>query len=873
MTADEIRQKFLDFFRQRGHLVQPSASLSTDDPQLLFTIAGMVPFKPFFLGEKKPPSSRLTTCQLCFRTNDLDRVGRTAHHHTFFEMLGNFSFGDYFKEEACQWGWEFVTEELRLRKDRIWTTVFRDDEETYQIWRKLGVPSSRIIRKDEEENFWSLAEVGPCGPDTELFFDRGEEFGCGRTGCEPGCDCGRWVEIWNLVFMQFNRDEKGKLSPLPTRNIDTGMGLERIASVVQGVRDDYQTDLFIPLINWLKEISPKEEEVSFRVISDHLRALTFLLAEKILPSNTGRGYVVRRVLRRAFRYGRKIGLEEPFLYKGVPVVVKTMESSYPHLKRMREEIAKIIKQEEKVFQATLTKGMEILERIISDLKKRGERFVPPREVFKLYDTYGFPPDITEEIAGEEGLKVERKAFEKLLAEQKRSARKDFKEKKREQILKLRTKAQLSSLEKQIKKVEFKGYETLKLDTSLMGIIKDGTMVDELREGEDGELILSSTPFYPEGGGQLADRGKIYTADARAEVLNVQRLSEGIILHRAKVLRGKFEKGAKVRAEVDEVRRKAISRAHTATHLLQAVLREIFGEGVQQSGSLVDEDRLRFDFTHTSPLSGKELEKVTLLLNEKIRENLSVKIEETSLDEARRMGAIALFEEKYGERVRVVSVGDFSREVCGGTHLTSSGEIGLVKIISETGVASGIRRIEALVGEKALRWVEEKEALLRKIALKLRTSEEGILARIEERERALEEKDKQLRRWQRRLLDLRMEELLSSASYVGGKRIVGGRCDEVSSEVLRETAERLRDRLKEGIVVLASGSQKKSFLVAASTEKSLPANQILREVARLAGGNAGGRWDFAQGGTSQISKVDQALRKLPEIVERFLNQGG
>jgi len=873
MTANEIRRRFLDFFRQRGHLVRSSASLSTNDPHLLFTIAGMVPFKPFFLGEKKPPFSRVATCQLCFRTNDLYRVGHSPHHHTFFEMLGNFSFGDYFKEEACEWGWEFVTKELRLERNRIWTTVFKDDEETYQIWKKLGIPSVRIIREGEEENFWSLAEVGPCGPDTELFFDRGERFGCGRTSCEPGCDCGRWVEIWNLVFMQFNRDERGRLSPLPARNIDTGMGLERIASVVQGARDDYQTDVFISLIDWLKDLSPpkKEQEIPLRVISDHLRALTFLLAEKILPSNTGRGYVVRRILRRAFRYGRKIGLEGPFLYKGVPVVVETMEEPYPYLKKMRDEIAEIIKQEEEVFQATLTRGMEILEEVIDDLKKRRKSSIPPREVFKLYDTYGFPLDMTEEIAEEEGLRVDRKAFGELLSEQRRSARRDFEEKKREETLKLTTKAQISSLRQKIGKVEFKGYETLKLNTFLTGIIKDGTMVNELKEGEEGELILASTPFYPEGGGQLADKGKICTHDGRAEVLDVQRIEEGIILHRVKVVRGNFRKDTDVTTRVDEARRKAICRAHTATHLLQAVLREMLGGRVRQSGSLVDEDRLRFDFTHPSPLRSEELERIMLLLNEKVRENLTVKIEKTTLDEARREGAIALFEEKYGQKVRVVSIGDFSREVCGGTHLSSSGQMGFIRILSETGVASGIRRIEALVGERALRWVEEREALLRKIASKLRTSQEGILARIEERERALEERDKQIRKWQRRLLDLKVKELISSASYVGSMRIVKGRCDDVSPQLLRETAERIRDELKEGIVVLASMKQNKSFLVTASTEKNIPANQILRQVARLAGGNAGGRWDFAQGGTSRTSKIDQALEKLPEIVEKFSNQ--
>jgi len=871
MISNEIRREFLNFFKQRGHLVQPSAPLAINDPELLFTIAGMVPFKTFFLGEKTPPASRITSCQLCFRTNDLDRVGQTPYHHTFFEMLGNFSFGDYFKKEACEWGWEFITNWLGLDKSHIWITIFREDEETYQIWKKIGIPSSRILRRDEKDNFWALAEVGPCGPDTEIFFDRGEKFGCGKVNCEPGCDCRRWVEVWNLVFMQFNRDEKGKLSPLPRKNIDTGMGLERVTSVVQGTGDDYQTDLFTSLLGWLKDLSlsKRAEEKFFRIICDHLRALTFLLGEGILPSNTGRGYVVRRILRRASRYGRKIGLEDPFLYKGVPVVIKTMEEPYPHLKKVRGEIVKIIKGEEESFQSTLIRGMGILERIIDDLRQRGEKLISSRDVFKLYDTYGFPLDLTEEIATEEGLKIDTQSVEKLLNEQKRWSREDFKEKKRS-IVGTRIKAQISSLKQCVGKVEFKGYETLRLKTSLVGIVKEGVLVDEINEEEEGQIILASTPFYPEGGGQVGDKGRIFTVDSEADVLDTQEMDE-VILHQVRVLKGKLRKDDKVMAEVDAQRRKAISRAHTSTHLLQATLRKILGKGVKQSGSLVEEDRLRFDFTHPFPLSEKEIEKVSLLLNEKIREDLPITVEETTLEEASKRGAIALFEERYGEKVRVVSIGDFSREVCGGTHLCRSGEIGLVKVISEEGIASGVRRIEALVGEKALEWSEKREKLLRKIISKLRTSDDKVLSLIEERERKLRDKEKELKKWQRRLLDLSTEKLIKQALCLGRIKIVKGKWEGISSEILRELAEKMRDKLKEGIVVLASVGQGKVFLAAASTQENLPANQILKEVARLGGGSAGGRWDFAQGGTSQPSRVDQALEKLPAIVKNFVSQ--
>jgi len=869
MIANEIRQEFLNFFKRRGHLIQPSASLSTEDPELLFTIAGMVPFKTFFFVDKKPAVSRITSCQLCFRTNDLDRVGQTPYHHTFFEMLGNFSFGDYFKKEACQWGWEFITKKLSLDKPRIWITIFKDDEETYQIWKKIGLPSSRILRKGEGDNFWSLGEVGPCGPDTEIFFDMGEEFGCGKINCEPGCDCRRWVEVWNLVFMQFNRDERGNLSPLPRKNIDTGMGLERITSVAQGTGDDYQTDLFIPLLNWLKNLSPSkgEDERFFRIICDHLRALTFLLGEGILPSNTGRGYVVRRILRRASRYGRKIGLESPFLYKGVPMVIKTMEEPYPHLQRAKGKIVKIVKREEESFQSTLIRGMGILEKIIDNLRQKGRKLISPRDVFKLYDTYGFPLDLTEEIATEEGLKVDRKTSEELLNEQKRSSREDFKEKKGG-IGRTGTKAQIPSLKQWMGIVEFKGYETLKLKTSLAGIIKEGVLAEEISQGERGQVILASTPFYPEGGGQVGDKGRIFTIGSEAEVLDTQKMDE-VILHQVRVLKGRFKKGDGVIAEVDEQRRKAISRAHTSTHLLQAALRKILGEGVKQSGSLVEGDRLRFDFAHTSLLSNEELEKVTFLLNEKIRENLPITIEKTTLNEAHKKGAIALFEERYEEKVRVVNIGDFSREVCGGTHLCSSGEIGLVRIISESGVAAGVRRIEALVGEKALKWVEERENLLKRIIFRLGTSEDKVLSSIEEREKKLKDKERELKKWQRKLLGLNIEKLIEEAPCLGSIKIVRGKWEDVSSEILREYTEKIRDKLKEGVVILASVSQNKVFLAASSTQKNLPANQILREVARLAGGSAGGRWDFAQGGTPQPSKIDQALEKLPTIVKRLV----
>lgn len=887
MIGNEIRKEFLDFFKQRGHLIQPSAPLSINDPTLLFPIAGMVPLKAFFLGEKEPPASRLASCQLCFRTNDLDRVGQTFYHHTLFEMLGNFSLGDYFKKEACQWSWEFVVKELGLSQHRIWVTVFEEDDEAYQIWKKIGIPPSKILKKDEKENFWSLGEVGPCGPDTEIFFDRGGEYGCSGINCLPGCNnCSRWVEIWNLVFMQFNRDKEGKLSPLPSKNIDTGMGLERIASALQGVESDYDTDLFSPILHWLRNILPenKKEEKSLRVIADHLRALTFLLGEKILPSNIGKGYVVRRVLRRAYRFGRKLGSGETFLYKGVSVVVKMMQESYPYLKKRQEEIVSLIKAEEEGFQATLSRGMGILEGIIWDLKKKKKRVIPFQDVFRLYDTYGFPLEITEEIAREEGLIINREGYDKLLTKQRERSRKRTLEINVNKMVKIGDKVNVATtdvsgvageifeklkLEHDLDTAKmFRGYQELKLDTTLIAIIKEGKEVEKIKEGEAG-LILLSTPFYPEGGGQIGDRGKIFNETGCVKVLDTQKIDEEIILHRVRMLKGELEKTSRVVAEVDEKRRKAIARAHTATHLLQAALREILGETVRQSGSLVGEDKLRFDFSYPSPLSDEQLKKITFLVNEKIRENLSVTVKEMNLKEAQEEGAVALFEAKYKEKVRVITIAKFSQEVCGGTHLSSTGEVGILRIISESSIASGVRRIEALVGERALDLIEEKESLLRRIGETLETGESTILTRIEEKNQKLQKQQEQMKEWQKRLAEVEMENLIQHASRVGDIKLVTGEWQDLSPGILRQTAEKLKVKLKKGIVVLASTTQKKAFLVVASNQKELPADKIIKEVCRIAEGSGGGRWDFAQGGTSLPHKIDQALKELPLIIEKIL----
>ncbi|KKL97796.1 hypothetical protein LCGC14_1830840, partial [marine sediment metagenome] len=822
------------------------------------------------------------------RTSDLDRVGETSYHHTLFEMLGNFSLGDYFKKEACQWSWEFVVKKLGLSEHRIWITVFKEDDETYQIWKEIGIPPSRILRKGEEENFWSLGEVGPCGPDTEIFFDRGGECGCSGMRCSPGCNkCSRWVEIWNLVFMQFNRDKEGKLSPLPSKNIDTGMGLERVASVLQGVESDYDTDLFTPILTWLKDMLPEKikEEKSLRVIADHLRALTFLLGARILPSNVGRGYVIRRILRRAYRFGRKLRLRDTFLSEGVPIIIGMMEQPYPHLKDMQKQIVSLVQAEEKSFRTTLNRGIPIVRGVFRRTKK-DSKMVSGENVLILSDTYGMPAEVIKDMAWEEGLRVDMKEYKCLMDKQKERSRKQTLKININEMVRIGDKVSVAAsdvigvagriseklkLEHNLHTAKiFQGHRKLKLNTTLIAIIKEGREVEKIKDGE-AELILFSTSFYPEGGGQIGDRGKIFNEAGCAEVLDTQRIDDQIILHQVRMLKGELKKASRVVAEVNEKRRKAVARAHTATHLLQAALREVLGETVKQSGSLVGENRLRFDFSYFSPSNDEQLKKISSLINEKIRENLSVAVKEMGLKEAQKKGAIALFESKYKEKVRLVTIGKFSQEVCGGTHLSSTGEIGILRIISESSIASGIRRIEALVGEKALELVEEKESLLRRIGEALETGESTILTRIEEKNQKLQKQQERMKEWQKRLAQVEMENLMQQASRVRDIKLITGEWQNLSPEILRQAAEKLKVKLKKGIVVLASIAQKEAFLVVASTQKELPADEIIKEVCRIAGGNGGGRWDFAQGGTSLPHKVDQALKEVPLIIEKILSR--
>ncbi len=729
LSSNEIRESFLNFFKDKGHEIVKSASLIPEtDKTLLFTNAGMVPFKNVFLGLEKRPYKRAASCQKVFRVsgkhNDLENVGYTPRHHTFFEMLGNFSFGDYFKREAIEYAWEYLTKVLEIPEERLHVSVFKEDEEAYKIWRDIiGLPEEKIHRLGEEDNFWSMGNTGPCGPSSEIYFDRGEQFGNPEFASEED---NRYLEIWNLVFMQYNRDEKGNLTPLPNPNIDTGMGLERIASVLQGVNSNFETDLFLPIIDFIENISGKDynpekpdekETVAFRVIADHLRAITFLISDGVLPSNEGRGYVLRRILRRALRYGKELGIEKPFLYEGVDVVIDIMKDAYPELLGNRGFIKGLVKSEEERFIKTLKRGMELVYQIIASAKKEGRSQITGEEVFRLYDTYGFPVDLILDIAKDEGFSVDIAGFQKNLDIQRERARKNWKGQAKE------VKPIYIELKNKLHSTEFLGYQKYEVeDSKIISVIKDDKEVNELKEGEIGEVILDKTPFYPEKGGQVGDTGIIEGKGFLAEVLDTQMPIDNLIVHKVKILFGSLKVGETVFAKIDVERRKDIMRHHTATHLLHSALRDILGEHVKQAGSLVHPDYLRFDFTHFEALSEEEIKRVEELVNNEIMKNEEVVCEELSYDEAIKSGAIAIFEEKYGDKVRVITAG-ISKELCGGTHVNRTGDIGYFKIISETAISSGTRRIEAVAGRKAVEVGQREHFLLEDIKRALASKEE------------------------------------------------------------------------------------------------------------------------------------------------------
>ncbi len=869
MKSGDIRRAFLRFFEERGHLVVPSSSLIPHgDPTLLLTSAGMVQMKPYFTGQQTPPSRRLASCQKCFRTTDIDSVG-DATHLTFFEMLGNFSVGDYFKREAIEWAWDFVINHLRVPLERLWFTVYREDAESYEHWRRVGAPADRIVRLGEEDNFWGPAgSSGPCGPDSEIHYDFGPQAGCGRPDCRPGCDCGRFSEIWNLVFTQFDQDEAGNRTPLPAPNIDTGMGLERMAAVLQGKGSVYETDVFAPLMEHVAAVSghtyghDPETDRAMRVVAEHGRAVTFLITDGVMPGNEGRGYVLRRLLRRAALFGRRLGLDRPFLAGIVPVVVEQMGNVYPELKARAGFVARVVELEEARFGDTLRSGLEVLEDILEQQADGNE--ISGQDAFRLYDTYGLPVELTREVAAERGFSVDMAGFEREMEAQRRRA----KQARRFGAGVAADAARLASLPA----TRFTGYEETGGTSRVIGLLVDGDSVASLEAGQEGSVVLAETPFYGEMGGQVGDTGEIAGPGGRFMVTDAVRPTPDIIAHRGYVSEGVISVGDEVEALVDAGRRQDIARNHTATHLLQAALRRVLGPEVEQRGSLVAPDRLRFDFSYLTALLPEELARVQAIVNENIRRNLPVTASEMEYQQAIRQGAIALFGEKYGERVRVVCSGEppVSAELCGGTHVTATGEIGLFLITSESSIGSGMRRIEAVTGRAAERLVEKRFGQLERIARLVDATAERAEGRVAELVAELQAERKRSLALERELGRRVAEGLVATAAEAGGVRVVAAEVRPFPDEVLREMADYLRDRLKSAVVVLGTVRDGRPAFLAAVTpdlvEKGYHAGRIIKKVAEVTGGGGGGRPGLAQAGGREAGKLHQALRRVPRILE-------
>jgi alanyl-tRNA synthetase len=841
----------------------------------------MVQFKNVFLGQERRPYSRATTSQKCVRAggkhNDLGNVGRTLRHHTFFEMLGNFSFGDYFKKDAIAFAWEFLLKTLGLDEGRLWVTVFREDDEAERLWKATGVSPSRIVRLGEKDNFWSMGDEGPCGPCSEIVYDLGEKVGCGQSTCAVGCDCDRFFEIWNLVFMEYERSRAGEMTRLPRPSIDTGMGLERIVSVLAGKIGNYETDLFRPLLRRLEEISGEvygEREpvdIAFRVIADHVRAATFIVSDGVMPSKEGRGYVLRRILRRALRYGKKIGIEKDFLGDLSKIVVDMMDDVYPEVKNNYPFILRVLKGEEERFLETLSVGMRLYEEVKKERLAAGGKVIPGDVVYRLYDTFGFPVDITDEMAGEDGLVLDMTGFEKALGEQRERSRTDRRMKNVNASVSENFGVAASASGTRIEDMKnvFTGYDTLESDGTILAILtKEGQAVEDLREGEEGSLFFDVTPFYGEAGGQVSDDGVIMEhASALAVVNDVTRVKEDLFSHAVKVERGVFRTGRSVHLAVDREKRRAVARNHSATHLLQFALRQVLGEHVKQSGSLVERDRLRFDFTHFQGLASDELARVEDIVNEKILDTVEVKTDVKSREDAIREGATALFEEKYGDTVRVVSMGDFSRELCGGTHVGNTGEIGSLSIISEGSLASGIRRIEAVTGKGALMHRRAVEGIARAVAKELKTDVEGLPDRVEALLAELSAKEKDLARLKDEMMRQRVEEAIKGAFEKNGARIVSLFVPGGSAEDLRKATDIVRDRLGSCMVVVGTRDEAKGLIVAAVTKDlaaTLNAGQVVKSIAAKYHGKGGGNPQMAQGGIPADSVVE-ALSYVRELL--------
>ncbi len=880
MTGPEIRARFLEFFADRGHTMVPSSSLVPhNDPTLLFTNAGMNQFKDCFLGAEKREYVRACSSQKCVRAggkhNDLENVGRTARHHTFFEMLGNFSFGDYFKKEAIAYAWEFLTKEMGLDTNRLYVSVYTDDDEAADIWHKQeGVPRERIFRF-EEDNFWSMGDTGPCGPCSEIFYDNGPEIGCDSPNCTVGCDCDRYMEIWNNVFMQYNRQPDGELIPLPKPAVDTGMGLERITTVMQGVQSNYDTDLLRAIISYIEQLAAKvygendENDVSMRVMADHSRATAFLIADGVLPSNEGRGYVLRRIMRRAMRHAKMLGFEDPVLYKTASFVLGSMAEAFPEEAKRNDFVAKVVQNEEERFIQTLGNGLRILQDEIAKLAEKNQKTIPGETVFKLYDTFGFPVDLTADIVEKGDYILDEAGFETCMNEQRKKARAHWKGSGEEAV---------SAIYKQLVergvKSTFCGYQTLAGQSEVLTLLRQGAVVEEAACGETVEVICTTTPCYGESGGQVGDTGIITSDAASLRIIETCKPIPDLLVHRCEVVTGAILTGAKVEIKVDAARRRQIVRNHTATHLLQSALQKILGEHIKQAGSLVTPERLRFDFTHFSPVSSQELQQIEELVNAEIRCNSRVLSREMAADEAIAAGAMALFGEKYGDRVRVVEVGDFSLELCGGTHAKAAGDIGLFRILSEAGIAAGVRRIEAVTGDTALAQVQQQQQALSHLGQILKTDPANLeqrLLKLLENQRQLEKELEQLQA--KANADLGGD-LISQIQEVDTIKLLAVRVDGSDGKQLRKLSDQLRDKLPSGVIVLTGTcGDKVPLLVVVSKDLigRIAAGDLIKPLAEMVGGRGGGRPDMAQAGGKDAGQIDNLLTAVPAQLRALLNK--
>ncbi len=877
---NELREKFLSFFESKGHTRLPSYSLVPHgDKSLLLINSGMAPMKKFFLGQETPPNTRVTTCQKCIRTPDIENVGKTARHGTFFEMLGNFSFGDYFKHEAIRWAWEFFTEVLEIPVDRLWVTIYLDDDEAFDIWTKeIGVAPERVVRMGKEDNFWEHGS-GPCGPCSEIYFDRGEEYGCGKPDCGVGCECDRYVEVWNLVFSQFDSDGKGNYTPLDHPNIDTGMGLERLACVMQGVNNLFEVDTIQNIMKHISRIAGKhygeneKDDISLRVITDHIRSTVFMVADGVSPTNEGRGYVLRRLLRRAARHGRLLGINHPFLYEVVETVIQENHAAYPELAEKADYIKKVVKLEEERFTKTIDQGMEMLSSLIDKIDSHMEDgaipMLPGAEAFRLYDTFGFPIDLTKEIIAERGIEVDEEEFTKLMEEQRVRARTARLQNgivswsnETEDLL-----AGVSS--------EFLGYSETECEGKILCMVHDGEKVVTASEGDEIGIVLDKTVFYTESGGQVSDTGLLKKDGCVIDIYDCKKVN-GAVVHLGRVVSGSVAEGDAVTAVYDYDRRQAIRRNHTSAHLVQAALRHVLGDHVHQAGSYVDDQRMRFDFSHFSAMTSEEIAKVEREVNEVILKGADVVTKEMPIDEAKKMGAMALFGEKYGEIVRVVDVPGFSVEFCGGTHIDNTAKIGLFKILTESSVAAGVRRIEAVTGYGVLELLERREQEIHEIASKLKLSNvEEIPAKVEALSVELKAKDREIEALNQKIADSKVDGLFEEAQDIDGISCIVAGFGGTTKDALRTVGDKVKDRAPDAVALLSAVEDGKGTLLAVcgknAVARGVHAGNLVKQIAALAGGKGGGRPDSAMAGIGDLFKLDEAIAKAPEIIRSMMKK--